>query len=274
MKETLSIAAFTLVVSLLYTAVGQVVPQLENRPPPEVKAGSNIGPEALAEAGAGGFEANCAQCHKLGEAARGPDLADVGSRARSRAGERAAATGKAYTDVEYLLESLCKPGDFLVKGFGNIMPPQGKALSGGQLLAVTAFLQNLGGTSTIKGTDTAPLDRFSCVQADEGGGAAAAEPAKPVGKPEESFVEFGCATCHSLTDPSRKLGPSLQGIGKRLGKAGIYDKLLNPGATVAAAGDGPPYEKGLMKKTLDGNGFYDRMKPVDFQTLVDWLVTQ
>jgi hypothetical protein len=64
----------------------------------------------------------------------------------------------------------------------------------------------------------------------------------------------------------------LQGVGKRIGKAGIYDKLLNPGATVAA-GD-PPYEKGLMKKTLDGNGFYDRMKPVDFQTLVDWLAKQ
>ena len=47
---------------------------------------------------------------------------------------------------------------------------------------------------------------------------AAAAPAKPVGKPEESFVEFGCSTCHSLTDPSRKLGPSLMGVGKRIGK--------------------------------------------------------
>ncbi len=249
-----------------------MVPQLENRPPPEVKAGTNIGPEALIEAGAGVFEANCAQCHKLGESGRGPDLASVGSRARERAAERSAG-GKPYADVDYLVESLCKPGDYLVKGFGNIMPPQGKALSGGQILAVAAFLQNLGGTATIKGTDTQVLERFGCLQAEEGGGpGAAAVEVKPVGAPAESFAEFGCSTCHSIADPTRKLGPSLQGVGKRIGKSGIYDKLLNPGATVTA-GD-PPYEKGLMKKTLDGNGFYERMKPVDFQTLVDWLAKQ
>ena len=271
MKETLSIAAFTLVVSLAYTSVGWMVPQLENRPPPEVKAGTNIGTEALIEAGAGVFEANCGQCHKLGESGRGPDLASIGARARERAAERAAG-GKPYSDIDYLVESLCKPGDYLVKGFGNIMPPQGKALSGGQILAVTAFLQNLGGTATVKGTDTQPLERFGCLQAAEGGAAPAVAEVKPVGTPTESFVDFGCATCHALTDPSRKLGPSLQGVGKRLGKGGIYDKLLNAGATVTA-GD-PPYEKGLMKKTLDGNGFYERMKPVDYQALVDWLAKQ
>ena len=62
-RQTLSITAFTLFISLLYTGVGQLVPQLENRPPPEVKAGTNISPEALAEAGVGVFEANCTQCH-------------------------------------------------------------------------------------------------------------------------------------------------------------------------------------------------------------------
>jgi cytochrome c2 len=270
-KQTLSIAAFTVVVSFLYTGVGQLVPQLENRPPPEVKAGTNISPDTLAEAGAGVFEANCVQCHKLGESGRGPDLASLGGIARGRAAERSAG-GKPYTDVEYIVESLCKPGDYLVKGFGNIMPPQGKALSGGQILAVTAFLQNLGGTASVKGTDTAVLDRFGCVQAAEGGGAAPAVAAKPVGAPQDSFAEFGCATCHSIADPSRKLGPSLQGVGKRLGKGGIYEKLLNPNASVSV-GD-PPYEKGLMKKTLDGNGFYDRMKPSDYQGLVDWLAKQ
>lgn len=270
MRQTLSITAFTLGVSLLYTVVGQLVPQLENRPPPEVKAGTNVSPEALAEAGVGVFEANCVQCHKLGEAGRAPDLASIGARARGRAGERSAAIGKPFSDVDYLIESLCKPADYLVQGFGNIMPPQSKALSGGQILAAAAFLQSLGGTPTARGTDTDVLNRFDCVAA---GGASAAGGAaavvKPVGNPAEIFETFGCTACHASADPTRKLGPSLQGAGKRLGKGGIYDKILNPGATLVV-GD-PPYEKGLMKKTLDGNGFYDRMKPADYQMLVDWL---
>lgn len=246
------------------------MPQLENRPPPEVMAGTNVSPEALAEAGVGVFDANCVQCHKLGEVVRAPDLANIGALARGRAGERSAATGKPYSERDYLIESLCQPGSYLVHGFGNIMLPQSKSLSGGQILAAAAFLQSLGGTPTIRGTDTEVLNRFDCVAAAGAlaAGGAAAE-AKPVGAPAEIFEAFGCAACHALTDPTRKLGPSLQGVGKRLGKAGIYDKMLNPGVTLVAAD--PPYEKGLMKKTLDGNGFYERMKPADYQMLVDWL---
>ena len=52
MKHFLLIAMFTLGVSLLYTGIGQLLPQLENRPPPEVKAGSSISPDELSEAGA------------------------------------------------------------------------------------------------------------------------------------------------------------------------------------------------------------------------------
>lgn len=268
MKHFLSIAAFTFVVSMLYTGVGQVLPQLENRPPPEVKAGSNIGPEALAEAGSAVFEANCVQCHKIGQKGRGPNLANVGGRAASRAADRAAKTGQTYRPVDYLIESLCKPSDYIVDGFGNIMPPQGKALSGGQILAVASFLQSLGGDSTIKGTDTEVLERFGCGvgAAAEGGGAAKAE---PVGKPPELVKTFGCVSCHAFDSPKRKLGPSLQTVGKRLSKGEIYEAVLDPDATIAK-GD-PPYEKGLMKRTLDGNGFYTRMKPGDYAALVDWL---
>src|SRR5574341_703653 len=109
MRHFLLIALITLCVSLVYTGVGQLLPQLENRPPPEIKAGSDIGPDALAEAGAAIFEGNCVQCHKIGEKGRGPDLAGIGSRAAERATARAGATGKSYTPVDYLMESLCKP---------------------------------------------------------------------------------------------------------------------------------------------------------------------
>ena len=52
MRDVLNIAVFTIAVSVLYTAVAQVLPQLPNHPPANVELGSNIGPEALAEAGA------------------------------------------------------------------------------------------------------------------------------------------------------------------------------------------------------------------------------
>ena len=49
----------------------------------------------------------------------------------------------------------------------------------------------------------------------------------------------------------------------------LYESLLDPDGTMAA-GD-PPYDKGVMKSTLDGNGFYTDMTPGDYQALVDWL---
>lgn len=271
MKDLVNIAVFTALVSLLYTAVAQVLPQLENHPPPVVELGSNIGPDELSAAGVGAFESNCKQCHKTGDPSRAPDISDMGKRARSRAAERAAATGEAFTDVDYLLESLCQPGEYLVEGYGNIMPPQGKVLSGGQLLAVVAYLQNLGGEATVKGTDVDPVMRFKCssgagpvAKADEG-----EAKAESVGPPEKAYEKFGCSGCHSIDSDERKIGPPLFDAGKRLTKGQLYESILAPDATMAA-GD-PPYSPGVMKQTLDGNGFYKSMTPADYQALVDWL---
>jgi len=267
LNNFISISLFTVAVSLLYTGVAQFLPQLESHPPARVELGSNIGPEELSAIGAGVFEANCVQCHKAGESTRAPDLAGIGNRAADRAAER----GSDYTDVDYLVEALCKPGDYLVEGFGNIMPPQGRALSGGQILAVTAFLQNMGGEATVKGTTVDPVVRFGCASGGSAGAAGGAEEvsADPVGPPEKVFESFGCSGCHVLDDATRGIGPSLQAVGARLSKGNIYEAILAPDAKMAE-GD-PPYAPGVMKKTLDGNGFYQRMTPADYQALVDWF---
>ena len=273
MKNFLVIALFTTVTSVLYTAIGYMLPQLESHPPPVVGLGEDIGPEDLGPIGAGVYEANCVQCHKMGESGRAPDLANAGGLAPDRAKQRARETGESYTDVDYLLESLCKPGDYLVKGFGNIMPAQQRSLSGGQILAVVAFLQNQGGEATVRGTDVEPVERFGCSTGGAGGGGAGAPVASadkaPVGDPQKAFTKFACDTCHALEDTERKLGPSLVDVGARLSKGEIYESLLVPDAKIAP-GD-PPYSEGLMKQTLDANGFYDQMTPVDYQKLVDWL---
>src|SRR5207244_2047448 len=144
------------------------------------------------------------------------DLAGVGGRARDRAHERKAATGKDYTDADYLLESVCQPGAYVVQGFGNIMPTQCKVLSPGQIIAVAAFLQDQGGEASVKlapkADAEAELSRFGCTS-----GAGAAAPvvaAEPVGTPDKVVQTFGCVGCHSFDAPTRIIGPSLKDVGK------------------------------------------------------------
>lgn len=267
MKNFLQIAAFTLVVSLTYTGVAFLLPQLESRPAPQVKLGSKIGPEKLAPVGQKVFENICLQCHKLGESGRAPDLASIGQMAEDRAAER----GADFTAVDYLVESLCKPGDYLVEGYGNIMPPQQKALDGGQILAVVAYLQTLGGEATVRGTDVAPITRFGCISGSGPGSVATDEAAatEKLGSPDKVYEKFGCSGCHAIDDDTRKIGPSLYDVGKRLKKGEIYESILAPDKAMAK-GD-PPYAGGAMAKTLDGNNFYKQMTPADYQALVDWL---
>jgi cytochrome c2 len=271
MKNFVTIGIFTLLVSLFYTAVGQVLPQLPSIPPQELKLGEKLSADDLVAAGAGVFDANCLQCHKIGRTDRCPDLAGMGLRAKERAAVRGPVGGRTLDDVDFLLESLCRPGDYLTPGYEaqNIMPPQGKQLTGGQMIGVTAFLQDQGGAVTVSLADARAaeerLARFGCV-AGAGGAAAAPVAAAPVGSPEQVFTTFGCGGCHFLDRPDKSVGPSLADVGKRLDRGALYESLLTPDASLAAGFPG-----GLMKATLDGNGFYERMTPADYKALVDWL---
>src|SRR5436190_15803453 len=113
MKNFLTIAFFALFVSLFYTAIGHMLPQLPSYPPAEVKLGDAMTSEDLVAAGAGVFEANCNQCHKLGHDDRCPDLSRIGSQAIDFARLRASETSKAYDDADFIIESVCQPGAHL-----------------------------------------------------------------------------------------------------------------------------------------------------------------
>lgn len=266
MKNFINIALFTLVVSLIYTGIAQVLPQLEGKPPPKVEFGAKTSATDLAVAGAEVFQGPCTSCHKLNEPGRGPALGTMGAIAQTRAAERG------MTDVEYLVEALCKPGDFVVEGYGNIMPPQQSNLKPGQLQALVAYLQSLGGDATVKGTDTQVFEDYGCVTAGStgggGGGAVAAAP-KPVGSPEQIYKEFGCEGCHALDSDEKRTGPSLKGIGKNMEKWEILDALLDPDATIAEG-----YEGGVMGGALAARNFYSRMSGKDYKAFVDWLATK
>jgi cytochrome c2 len=266
MKNLLNIFFFTFAVSAIYTGIAQILPQLQGKAPPKVEFGANTSPEDLAVAGGDIFETNCTQCHSMSEPGRCPPLGNIGALAHDRARE----IGGNYTDVDYLVEALCKPGDYLVDGYGNIMPPQQRSMKPGQLQAMVAYLQSLGGESTLKGTDTDIFEKFGCGGSEEssGGGGAVAE-VKPVGSPAEVWTEFGCEGCHAIDTDEVKTGPSLKGIGTRMEKWEILDALINPDATIA---DG--FGGGVMEGAIAARDFYSRMTGKDYQAFVDWLSTK
>ena len=267
MNTYLKIALFTTAISAMYAGIAQLLPQLEAHPPATIEVGpyATVGSEDLSIAGEDVFRSQCLYCH-LPAAGRCPDLANVGANATGRAAERAAATGEAYTDADYLVESVCRPGAHLVAGYTDIMPPQGGVLSPGQILAVVAYLQDQGGTSRVTGRDTALLERFGCLEP-----APPTAPPATVGTPEEVFRGFACVGCHAIdgTAAVRIVGPSLHDVGARLSEGQIYEAILDPDATIAPAD--PPWPKGAMKATLDANGFYARMTAADYRALVAWL---
>ena len=240
------------------------VPQLTGKPPARVALGEKTPVDDLLEAGAGIFEAECAQCHRIGATGRGPDLAGMGARALSRAAE--AKLGDDATGEDYLVSSLCDPGLFVVPEFAPIMPKQQNRLEGGQILAIVAFLQSLGGEPTVDGTEVELIGKY-CGSGDEGaGGTKGGGATEPLGSPEEMAVKFACSGCHDMTTTDRLVGPGLGDVGSRLTHAQIYEALLDPDRTIA-----PGYPPGLMTATLAGNGFYDQLGTADIKALVGWL---
>ena len=144
----LRIAVLVVGTTLFYAYVGQMVPQKEVFPPAEVVLKADMSPAEMADVGrelmAG--KGLCLTCHSIGKKGplRFPDLENVAVRARTRR--------PGYTDLDYLAESLYHPDTFIVEGFNPGMPVINKppiGLSDREILCVIAYLQTLGGTTTV-----------------------------------------------------------------------------------------------------------------------------
>ena len=152
-------------------------------------------PDAVAEQGALVFngKGQCAACHTVDTTAppgRCPDLTDIGTNAATRVSGMDAKT--------YLIESMYQPANFLVPGYGKIMPEVWKppiSLSKLEIEAVIAYLQSQGGEIDPTPFDE-PIDR-----ADVGATAEALPPLltgdSELGK--KVFVDAACISCHAVT---------------------------------------------------------------------------
>ncbi len=176
---SLRIAALAVATTGFYTYIGQMVPQKEVHPPVEVVVSKDMTPEQMQKVGLQIMEGKglCSTCHN--GSARFPNLQGIGSRAGS--------TVPGLSDVEYLAQSLYEPDTFIVPGFSKGMPQISKppiGLSDDEILAVIAYLQSQGGTTTVTMETQLPWQAGgggAAVAAD--GGAPPAEPAPADGAP-------------------------------------------------------------------------------------------
>lgn len=164
----LRIGVLIVATTAFYTIVGQLVPQKEVQPPKETAMKKEMTSDELVKAGKEIMEGKglCLTCHTVGKsgALRFPDLQGIGSRAGSRIA--------GLSDVDYLAQSIYAPDAFIVTGFNPGMPVINKppiGLSDQEIIAVIAYLQSMGGKTTVTLQSTVwPLGQTNTAAAEAG----------------------------------------------------------------------------------------------------------
>jgi cytochrome c5 len=179
------IGALVIATTAFYAYVGQMVPQKEVQPPPEVVVKADLTTADMVKVGREIMEGKglCLTCHTIGKsgALRFPDLAGVGARAKTRE--------PGISDVDYFAQAMYEPNAFVVPGFNPGMPIINKppiGLTDQEILCVIAYLQSLGGTPTVTLQTT---HRYRGATAPPGGAPAPAATPAPGAAPGEAQPE-------------------------------------------------------------------------------------
>ncbi len=200
-RTNLAVAFVVLGTLGVYTAVANMIPQVQSDVPEELVLSADVSPEELVAAGENlyaGSGGGCTACHGLGT--RAPDiLGTAGSTCETRE------PGKSCKD--YLYESLVDPGAYVVEGFQPIMPDMSRTLSDAQIWSLVAFLESQGGEVTVTGADFAGSD--------DGPPPTPADPvtdgdAAPGDIDAAALVQsLGCTACHAYGASPGGIGPAL-----------------------------------------------------------------
>lgn len=225
---------FGLAVIAFFTWYSNTIPQIESHPPKKISLDAPLSADEMIGAGERVFngKGTCNICHAIGRPGnRGPDLAGIGQQAGSR---QPGVGGNTY-----LLESLLKPSDFLVEGYGPLMPPMGAILTPGEVMVTVAFLQSLGGEVDITPGEVRAAVRTAMPTPAAASAAAAAPAAQGAratpagggdpGKGRAAFLQY-CAPCHG-PDPGKDgpLGPMIRGATAELLAARVMRATYPPG---------------------------------------------
>jgi mono/diheme cytochrome c family protein len=253
-KTNLKVLAVALAVIGFYTLIAHAIPQLESEVPEALDLGANLTPEALVAAGervyngAGG----CTACHGLGT--RAPNLI-TDHAGQGSIGARCGSREPGKDCKAYLWESLTEPGKFTVPGFANIMPDMRRQLPEDQLWAVLAYLQSQGGEVTVTAEDVG--------FAGSAASAAAAPARSATTDPRQLLTENACLGCHAIDGQGPPIGPSFDGIGRRITAERIRRAILDPNADTA---QGFAQFAGTMPQT-----FGQQLSAAQLESLVTFL---
>jgi mono/diheme cytochrome c family protein len=259
----LKVSLFSLLVMGIYTYYANSIPQVQSKPPEELslEAGT-VTTEQLVKAGEEIFrgKGTCEICHRIGQkGTRAPDLAGIGARAVKRK--------PGMTATAYLIESLLDPAAHLVEGYPPIMPRVDKppiGLNRSEVWAVTAFLESLGGTVTVRLDDIPKTVGTAATEA-----AAGAPEITLPGDPAAGQAIFtgkgGCIACHKAGPiGASPVGPDLSQIARIQTPGYIMAKVLNPASMGTVSG----YPPGLMPST-----FGQTLNAKEYLDLIAFLLT-
>ena len=273
----LRVIGFSIALLLFYMGIAHMLPQVipDTSEPVEVSTDS-LDMDGMIALGESIFKGKgtCTLCHNgMG---RAPDILvlDMGKVFSERLADpqyKGVAAGKegAKAVEEYIHESMIEPSAYVVSGFGkkgtndteSPMPTVNKPpieLSAVEMNAVTAFLQDLAGlepTVPLPSAEDTPVTEA----AKDGGGDVAA----PLLTSAEDIIdEYGCAACHDLNGSGADLGPSLNGIGKRMDRAKVIEAVIDPNATIAEG-----YEPDIMP-----GDFGEQLRGSELLLLADYLL--
>ncbi|MFQ5915571.1 MAG: c-type cytochrome [Nitrospinota bacterium] len=174
-------------------------------------------------------KAQCYRCHRMGDrgnALRGPNLRDIGFRARIQAQKLGLASG-----TNYLVQSILKPEAYVVAGYTNDMatvyqPPID--LDDEKIKAVVAYLQSQGGNvdTWAININKNVLDSLPSMNPFRNG--------DPV-RGKEIFTEAGCNSCHAVGHREESsIGPDLTAIGAYRNWAWLAESVIDPNAEIGA----------------------------------------
>jgi len=225
-RTNLTVALLVIGTLGVYTAVANLIPQVESAVPEEVNLGADVTAEELVAAGEQvyGGGGGCTACHGLGT--RAPDLLGV-------AGSVCAERQADVSCKDYLYESLVNPIAYVVEGFQPIMPDMSRTLASDELWSLVAFLQSQGGEVTVTGADL-EANAEPAASGGEGGTAGAAAPAgSGESNPAALMQTLGCVACHAAEAGAAGVGPSVPAMAD-LERDYIRRSILDPAADTAA----------------------------------------
>ena len=270
----LRVVLFSLSLTLLFTLVANLLPQIEGEAPIETEIDlGDLSMDDFVALGESIFsgKGTCTLCHNnLG---RAPDILqlDMVETSRQRlADERY--QGSASGVVDYLRESMLNPGIFVVKGYGqkgsndteSPMPVVNKApilLNDIEIDAIIAFMQAKDGNEVTVSLPEGLAETGPQQVAESTPTVAVSAPADTA---EAVFTKYACNACHGIAGSLSPVGPDLNPVSKRLDRSQINQSTIDPNAVIA---DG--FFAGVMPAD-----FATRMTVSELNLVLDYLVGQ